>query len=129
MREKNPAAKLVKCVLAIERSIITRDHKGDLAETVALRGAMLAWRGDREYSELRNQMRDVYDLRSKLAHGSCSPTDRRVQERAWSAERLAQDIVVQALYEFGEVGLKDATVTSKRLEEYYKALLHRRAPN
>jgi hypothetical protein len=129
VREKSPAAKLVKCVLAIERSVIVRDHKGDLSETVAMRGAMLAQRGDQDYSELRSLMKEVYDLRSKLAHGSCSPTDRLVQERAWSAERLAQDIVVQALYEFGEVGLKDPTVTPKRLEEYYNALVRRRVPS
>ena len=49
IRDRNPAASLVKCVLAIERTVIARHHEGDLAETVATRGAMLARRGEQSF--------------------------------------------------------------------------------
>lgn len=120
--EQQPAAKVVKFVNGIER--VTQCGKSDkVTETVCERAAALAFdyhSGDREHWLAR--MKDLYDVRSRLVHGSMSPFDVEAVSATREAEQLATWILCRAIDFFIDLGLEDSSWSPDRLDQQYQLL-------
>ncbi|MEA1015337.1 HEPN domain-containing protein [Sphingosinicella sp. LY1275] len=124
VREKSPAAKVVKYVTAIERMLMT-DEKDDITTLVSERLAALCCRGAESREQLRDEARRLYSLRSKLVHGSLSPNAEAVHEGVKLGADLAQDALLAALVALGELGLRDETATTRQLGAWYDMIITR----
>ena len=120
--EQQPAAKIVKFVNGIER--VTQCGKSDkVTETVCERAAALAFDyhcGDREH--WLGRMKDLYDVRSRLVHGSMSPFDPDAARATQKAEELATRILCRAIDYFIHLGLDAAICSPERLEDQFQRL-------
>jgi hypothetical protein len=121
--EQQPAAKIVKFVNGIER--VTQCIKSDkkVTETVCERAAALAfdyYSGDREH--WLGRMKDLYEVRSCLVHGSMSPFDPDAARATREAEELATRILCRAIDYFIHLGLDAAIWSPERLDEQFQRL-------
>jgi len=125
VREQNsPAAKIVKFVTALERMVMT-DEREDIANTISTRIAALC-AGVGEHQKWVDDVREVYDLRSKLVHGSMSPTDPRVRQGVWKCARIAEQTLSMALHWFRPEGLRFEDFSNKRLAKNFEVLVAHR---
>lgn len=124
VRETSPAARVVKFVTAIERMVMT-EEQDDIAKLVSERVAVLCHdASDAENRELwRREAQKVYVLRSKLVHGVISPDSEMVLEGVRLGAKVARATIISALFAYGETGLRDDKVNSKRLAKYYKRIV------
>lgn len=120
VRDKFAAARAVKYVTAIERVLMT-DTKKDVTETLVKRGVALLLRagydGDHE-----KDLREVYDMRSRLVHGSSSPH----QDGGLAllkAEDLSRKITLSFLLFCSERRFRDISVSTSDLDEAYRRLV------
>lgn len=120
--EQQPAAKIVKFVNGIER--ITQCGKSDkVTETVCERAAALAFDyhcGDREH--WLGRTKDLYDVRSRLVHGSMSPFDPGAARATREAEELTTRILCRAIDFFIHLGLDATSWSPERLDEQFLRL-------
>jgi len=120
--EQQPAPKIVKFVNGIER--VTQCIKSDkVTETVCERAAALAFDyccGDREH--WLGRVKDLYDVRSRLVHGSMSPFDPDADRATREAEELATRILCRAIDFFMHLGLEASTWSPERLDEQFQRL-------
>ena len=97
------------------------DEMGDIAKLVSERVAALCCNrtdaSDRQ--KLRNEARHIYDLRSRLVHGSISPSDPEVETDVWLAARLSEETLLNALLALGADGLNTESISTKRLARWY----------
>lgn len=122
-RDDRPASRVVKYVTAIERMVMT-DEMGDIQKLVSERVAALCC--DPQASDRHKWRVDalkVYDRRSRLVHGSVSPTDPEIQHDAWLAARIGEETILSALVKLGEPALKKGKVSTKRLAKWYGAII------
>jgi hypothetical protein len=84
-REVSPANRIAACVFALERLSMTRDVEdlGKIARSFAQRTVVLA-REFRGYqtSEWFQALLELYEVRSRLAHGDISPNDTSINQHA-----------------------------------------------
>lgn len=123
-RDDRPATRVVKYVTALERMVMT-DEKNDIASLVSERVAALCC--DRsnpsDRQKWREDARRIYDLRSRLVHGSMSPSDTEIESGVWMAAHLAEHTLLSALSAFGTEGLTAETVSTKRLADWYSRVI------
>lgn len=124
VREKSPAAKVVKYVTAIERMLMT-DEKDDITTLVSERLAALCCRSAGNREQLRDEARRLYSLRSKLVHGSLSPNAEAVHEGVKLGAELTQNALLAALMALGELGLRDEAATTRQLGAWYDMIITR----
>lgn len=124
VREKSPAAKVVKYVTALERMLMT-DEKDDITKIVSDRTAALCYDiPDKSSFDLWNsEARRAYALRSKLVHGSLSPTSLDVYEGVRLAAKVSEAAIHAALSRFGEQGLVAENVSTRRLSKWFSAIV------
>lgn len=121
VRDANPAARVVKYVTALERILMTEGRNEEIAPTVAERVAVLnCERGSVEsHARWRADAQTAYSLRSKLVHGSLSPTSPRIMKELGTVATVSQYGIVGALTLLGERGLTDPKASSAQLAAYY----------
>ena len=80
VRETSAAASIVKSVTALER-LVTVEKGTDTTRIVTERNAALSYdtEGDERFADRVTRMERIYDLRSRLAHGTLSPFDPEVK--------------------------------------------------
>jgi len=121
VRDPNPAARAVKYITAIERMLMTEGRNEEIAPTIAERVAALCCeRGSlASHQQWRADAQTAYSLRSKLVHGSLSPTSPRIMEELGIVARVSQYALIGALTLIGQPGLVDAKASSAKLARYY----------
>jgi hypothetical protein len=124
VREESPAASAVKYVTAIERILMT-EEKDDISRIVSDRlSAVCAYayegqQGGRDRADWYSDVRLAYGLRSKLVHGSMSPSSEEVYRGVSLGAKLCEAALLAVLVPWAERGLRDDTVTSRRLAEWF----------
>jgi hypothetical protein len=118
-RDDRSATRIVKYVTAIERMVMT-DEMGDVAKSVSERVAALCCYPDAsDRNKWRRDASEIYDLRSRLVHGSTSPTDPKIENGVWLAARIGEETLLNALAALGEHALRAEEVSTKRLAKWY----------
>jgi hypothetical protein len=120
------SARLAKYVFAWERLVITRKHTGDcgdgLTNAVTRRITLLCDLiiGEPTGAALIQKIDHLYDLRSRLAHGSASPWDEReVEAEAGNAEDLTVRALMGAMRYY--LMQKNGEASDKELESSFVA--------
>ncbi len=123
--ESSPAARIAKCVFAWERLVITanRASAGASSQTqlVVRRTAKLCEyvRGEKG-EELRKDISELYDVRSRLAHGSQSPWEAGVLSTySTSCEEITARALIGSLRHY--LALKQGAGTDEELEASFEA--------
>jgi hypothetical protein len=119
-RETSQGAKAVKYVTALERMVMT-DEKDDIAGMVSSRVAALCLEeptvANRE--KWRADTKRAYDIRSKLVHGSLSPTSDLVFEGVGLGADIGRSALLSALSLIGPDGLRADGVSNKQLSRWF----------
>jgi hypothetical protein len=120
VRETSQGAKAVKYVTALERMVMT-DEKDDIAGMVSSRVAALCLEeptaANRE--KWRADTKRAYDIRSKLVHGSLSPTSDAVFEGVRLGADIGRSALLSALSLIGPDGLHADGVPNKQLSRWF----------
>lgn len=66
--EEYPSAKLLDFVMVLESALKRKDEKTELRKAVSERGAILLYDKFKERKEAVKQLKDIYDVRSKVVH-------------------------------------------------------------
>jgi hypothetical protein len=124
VRETTDAARVIKYVTAMERLLMTQEHD-DIAKIVAERTAAFCFAGDETQTleQWRADASKIYDLRSRLVHGAMSPAAREVRDGAYLAAKLARFAILSVLNHFGEPGLKEDKISTKRLAKWFDSIV------
>ncbi|HSI12230.1 MAG TPA: hypothetical protein VK961_09315, partial [Chthoniobacter sp.] len=122
-RDPFHASRLIKFVTAIER-ILTTKNETNLSETLAARGAAMAsmFESGRLVS-LRQNFKEVYNLRSLLVHGARSALEPGLGRGVRDAERLTRLVLFGALQFYGETGLQAKDVSLRKHDSWFEDLL------
>jgi hypothetical protein len=122
VRERAPAAKVIKYVTALERMFMT-DERDNIADTVSQRVATFCFDpsvpGD--FERLEAKSRKAYDLRSKLAHGSMSPRDTAAYEGVRLGAELSKDALLNGLAAFTAEGLREEGISPKSIAQWFQS--------
>jgi transcriptional regulator with XRE-family HTH domain len=116
VREKSDAARVAKAVNALERLVIYDEERG-ITNLISKRGAALCYAqvGEESYGHIAESVRDAYIFRSKLVHGSLSPFDLEVKERAPSILNLVQRVLSAGFVFANEQGLLERSCTNEEI--------------
>jgi hypothetical protein len=124
VRETTQGAKAVKYVTALERMVMT-DEKDDISGMVSSRVAALCL--EEPTQENREKWRDdtkrAYGIRSKLVHGSLSPTSDLVYEGVGLGADIGRSTLLSALSLIGADGLRAEGVSNKQLSRWYNGMI------
>lgn len=113
--ETSDAGRLIKCIFSWERLVITREQAA-LEKTVVARASRLCElttgvRGE----ELQREIGELYEMRSRLAHGSRSPYGQdELGKAARKCESVTERVLLGALWHYG--GLMHGRATDNELE-------------
>lgn len=124
VREPSHGAKAVKYVTALERMVMT-DEKDDIASLVSSRVAALCLEEPTVQCRDRWQVdvRRAYDIRSRLVHGSVSPTSEIVFEGVRLGSQLARSTLLNAVRLIGAKGLRDEAATNRDLARWFDGMV------
>lgn len=116
VRETSAAASIVKSITALER-LVTVKKGTDTMRTVTERNAALSYdtKGDERFADLVKRMESIYDLRSRLAHGTLSPFDPEVRHRRYEVLAAAEKSLINGLDLFDQDGLFDKKLSKAEL--------------
>jgi hypothetical protein len=124
-RDEFMASRVIKYVTAIERMLVTENAETrQIAETLATRGAALIHNpGIADLESLHKRFKAVYDLRSRLVHGSRSPLDQGFGFGLREAETLARSTLFRSLCLFQRDGLQRRDANDRDLESAFTSVL------
>jgi Apea-like HEPN len=124
VRESSPAAQIVKAVTGLEALVMTGEHE-DITSLLSARSAAVAYQpmGEKTFTSLEEDLREAYDMRSRLAHGSLSPFDPEVQTYAEVCLHQAEQVICGGLELFESHGLIDTPRTVKELGRAFDQLV------
>lgn len=124
VREESPAAQIIKAVTALERLVMTSEHD-DISKTVSQRGAAIRFEpgGPKAFEELKSELSEAYEMRSRLAHGSISPFDPEVAAFAPACLQRIEEVIRWGLAPFESHGLFERELTNKQLAEGFDGLV------
>ncbi|WP_144435411.1 HEPN domain-containing protein [Roseovarius atlanticus] len=118
-RDEQPSNRIIKFVTALERMVMT-DEKQDATRLVSDRVSALCCSLEaNDRAKWKQEVKDVYDLRSRLLHGSMSPFDRSVNSMMGKAANLGEESIIQALLLLGEEALVAEKVPTRMLAKWY----------
>ncbi len=124
VREKSASTSVIKFATALERMLMT-DEKEDITSVLAGRLSALCFRptipGDREHWRIKT--RQLYTLRSKLVHGSLSPSDKQLMAVAPLGAELAEHALLNFLTQWGEESLRAPKMGTKELSASFRGLV------
>jgi len=122
VKETRSASAIVKHVAALERVTMTEEHE-EIAETISRRTALLCAEGDKSiYTKQYTLTRDIYDWRSKLMHGSISPSHKTLSAVCSKAAGLTRFTLLAGLEFFTAIERQKPLATTVDLEKAYKQL-------
>jgi hypothetical protein len=86
---------------------------------VSERGAAVCYHPgrDKTFAELKGDLQEAYEMRSRLAHGSLSPFDPEVAAYAPVCLQLVEQVICCGLGLFESHGLFERTLTLRQLAE------------
>jgi hypothetical protein len=123
IREKATASRIVKFVTAMETALATRTET-DLAEGLSARGAALMWLVQgRDFKTLRQRLKSIYNVRSRIVHGDTVLTARELDKALGRAEYLSREVLCSALQLFGREGLEAPKVSAKKIEKNFAKIV------
>ncbi len=124
VRENSPAAAIIKAVSALESMVLT-EKSSDTARAVCERSAAMSYdpNGKERFDTLYDTIWAVYDLRSRLLHGSLSPYDPEVNMRRNEVLRVVERCLINGLAMFDHDGLLDRPLTRKQLRDGLENLI------
>jgi hypothetical protein len=101
---------------------MTKKHR-NVAETLSRRAALLcAKRNKHEYATRYAIAHEIYDWRSKLMHGSISPSNGELSSICGKAAKLTRLTLLAGLDFFTVIEIKKPRATSIDLQKKYKQL-------
>ncbi|MDO9337332.1 MAG: HEPN domain-containing protein [Caulobacter sp.] len=101
VRDRSRPSAIVKYLTAMERLLWTGENSG-VTKRLSTRAAALCFTVDNwNYSELTEEVRLAYDLRSSILHGRYSRSDSRIQKSYFLCERVARTLIDIWLARFG----------------------------
>ena len=122
VKESHSASAIVKYVAALERVTMTKEYE-DIAKTLSRRTALLCAKGDKlKYTKQYALARDIYNWRSKLMHGSISPSHKDLSAIRSKASGLTRFTLLAAVDYFAAIERENPRATSADLEKAYKQL-------
>jgi hypothetical protein len=112
VRETSAAASIIKAVTALER-LVTVQKGTSTTRVVTERNAAMSYdpRDNDRLDDLIAKMESIYDLRSRLAHGTLSPFDREVRNRRFEVLKLAERSLINGLGFLDMDGAFDKTLS------------------
>lgn len=118
-RETASAAKVVKYVTALERLLMT-DERDDIASLVSHRASMFFAKlfDPAARAERVEIIKRLYDLRSRIVHGSMSPRAPEIIEGVGVAAILTSETALHVLDALQAEGLRSENVSSKRYAKW-----------
>jgi hypothetical protein len=124
VREPSPAAQIVKAITGLEALVMTSEHDG-ITSLLSARAAGVAYHplGEKTYAEFESELREAYDMRSRLTHGSLSPFDPEVAYYAGGCLRLAEQVICAGLELFETHGFMEKPRTRRELGEGFDHLV------
>lgn len=127
--EKSQAARIVKFVTAIERICGTgmeETAKGDfrgVTDIVTTRAAILYSVLEQvPFEKARNNVSEIYNCRSNLVHGSVSPFDESIVEKARHTYEFTRSILFAALDYYATLGFEDHSMNKNHLKAAFNRL-------
>lgn len=123
-RDNNYASQTVKYVTAMERLLITSSKEGlEVSSIFRNRGAALvSFLSNEPYSDLHENFKKVYDVRSSIVHGSESPTKSFYNIKGLQPDELAARVIIAFTFFCKEEGLKAENVSDKIIEKSFDDL-------
>lgn len=117
VRESSAAAAIVKSVSALERLVATEDS-ADITQIISERSAAIRYNPAiaTEFETLLAEMRSIYDLRSRLVHGSLSPFDPEVRSCRAAVLDAVESVLVNGLVLFDQDSLFDRDLGRRDLK-------------
>lgn len=120
VRETSPAAAIVKAVSALERLVTVKKAASATKTTqmVCDRSAALSYDpgADEDFARIRKRMDSIYDLRSRLVHGTLSPFDPEVRRSRIEVLEAVEHALLNGLVLFNQDGLLDKPLTQNELD-------------
>ena len=122
--ENMPSSKIIKYVAAWERLTITqKEESGSLTDKVTSRIAILSHvKANGEFSNTLKNVKTIYDWRSKLMHGSCSPFSKELAGISSRAGKLSVTALNRSLEVFVPLTHRIKDAKERDLENEYKRL-------
>ncbi|WP_347302036.1 hypothetical protein V5740_08350 [Croceibacterium sp. TMG7-5b_MA50] len=120
VRDKQSFSKVVKFITAIERLMVA-GSKSDIAETVSTRVADLTMSSDclDDWRLKKKIVKEAYDLRSKLVHGSVSPFSKSVSEGVLICGDVAEEVLYAFLHRVGKDGLLKTDLSEDQYARWF----------
>lgn len=124
VRETSAAASIVKAVTALER-LVTVKKGAATTKIVTERNAAMSYdpRGDESFTAMVERMEGIYDLRSRLAHGTLSPFDAEVRDRRHKVLAAAEQALINGLALFDQDGAFDTPLSRRELTDGLERLV------
>ena len=122
--ESMPSSKIIKYVAAWERLTITqKEESGSLTDKVTSRIAILSHvKANGEFSNTVKEVKTIYDWRSKLMHGSCSPFSKELAGISSRAGKLSVTALNRSLEVFVPLAHRIKHAKETDLESEYKRM-------
>ncbi|MDY4385071.1 HEPN domain-containing protein [Pectobacterium aroidearum] len=118
-RESNCATRILKYIISLERLVITK--KVDcVSEVLSSRVSILCSNNRDEWPKWKCKIKKVYDVRSRLVHGTLSPKDKDVERSLNVCIEITEMALTNLLYLWGKEGLAKKIVTNEQLDYWFE---------
>jgi hypothetical protein len=123
-RESSQAARVIKFTTALERAVMT-DEKDDIAKCLSERVAALCccYQGTKGFGEYQKEAQALYRIRSKLVHGSMSPSSPDLVKGVLLGGELGRKTILSVLYNFDEGILRRTAASTKHLARWFNHIV------
>lgn len=122
-RDSSPSTKIVKFVTALERMVMTEEHD-DISRTVSERVAYFCADELEGFDIWKERTKHIYNLRSRLVHGSISPRTSEINKSLHICASIAERTLLNSLIEFGKDSLKVKKISTRRLGKWFEAKIN-----
>lgn len=130
VRDKSPSTTLVKYVSALERLTLTKKEKTEsepsrIAEVVSDRVTALTYRllNFDSFSENKATFKRIYNIRSRLVHGSISPSDPKIANALAGANDFAENAILRLLINAEETAFSNPNFKNDALDNWFNRLV------
>lgn len=121
-RDTSPSTKIVKFVTSLERMVMTEEHN-DISRIVSERVAFFCADEDEDSNIWKERTLKIYNLRSRLVHGSMSPRTLEITRSLHICATISERTILNCLFYFGEQALKVNKISSHKLGGWFKDLI------
>jgi len=117
-RDVSASTQVVKYVTALERILMT-EERDDISFTISARLAAFCYKNENNHVEWVKRTRAVYNLRSRLVHGSISPSSPEVRLGVGEAAKVSEAGILHILAALGDRGLREQAVSTRRIARWF----------